>query len=411
MSSSPFSDLTKVPEPELKKYDSYSNFNKWFLLTLITFMLLVVIFNITVDPYGIYKTPNFLGINHVKTQKNSNDRLYKAIDIIRTQPLTIFLGSSRTKQGLDPTHPALANTQPAYNLAIDSANIYEVMRYLQHTIKNQPQLKQVIFGVDFFMFNKLLTNRPGFDEYRLEKKNFILTDIMNSLFSLDTFEVSKETMLTSWQDPDKNKYYYAENGFAPYTEYKNGQTKWNFQYSLGLYLNRYHYYQFSEQYLRDFQEIVNLCQKNKIKLIVFISPAHATQWEAIQASGKWKVFENWKKELVQLTSIWDFSGYNTVTIEPIKDVMVNYADNSHYVKPVGDLIINRILSYQDNKVPSDFGVLVTRENIEFHLAKIRADREEWVKKRQDEFQLVQDLQTKFVEQLSKSNQRTIKIIR
>jgi hypothetical protein len=85
-------------------------------------------------------------------------------------------------------------------------------------------------------------------------------------------------------------------------------------------------------------------------------------------------FENWKSKLPQEIPVWDFSGHNTITLEPIQDVMENYVDNFHYTKLVGDLILNRILSYKDNEVPADFSVLVTKENLEFHLAKIRADK-------------------------------------
>ncbi|NET72339.1 MAG: hypothetical protein F6K62_15805, partial [Sphaerospermopsis sp. SIO1G2] len=112
-------------------------------------------------------------------------------------------------------------------------------------------------------------------------------------------------------------------------------------------------------------------------------------------------FENWKKKLVELTPVWDFSGYNSITTEKLQDVMENYADSSHYTKPVGDLVLNRILGYQADQVPTDFGVLLTPENIESHLAKIRADREKWVKNNQDELQLVQKLEHEFVENKNK----------
>ena len=356
MNSSPISNVNDTSQPKSKKYYNYTKFNKGFLFTLLIFIVIVVSFNLVVDPYGIYKTPNFLGINHVKVQKNSNDRLYKAIDIIKIKPLTIFLGTSRTKQGLDTIHPSLSNNQPAYNLALDSANAYEALRYLQHTIKNQPNLKQVIFGVDFFMFNKLLDNQTGFNEKRLEKKYLIPGDILNSLFSLDSFDVSKKTILASLKDADKSKYDYAKNGFAPYLEDDTGKHKDFFKYSLGLYLNRYHHYQLSDKYIADFKKIVNICREKNIKLIVFISPSHATQWETIKAAGKWSMFENWKKQLVQITPVWDFSGYNIINNEPIQDVMENYVDNAHYTPPIGNLILNRILGYEEDKVPADFGV-------------------------------------------------------
>ena len=108
--------------------------------------------------------------------------------------------------------------------------------------------------------------------------------------------------------------------------------------------------------------------------------------------------------------MWDFSGHNTITLEPIQDVMENYVDNFHYTKLVGDLILNRILGYKDNEVPADFGVLVTKENLEFHLAKIRADRGEWVKIHPNELDLVESLQIKFVEELKKQNKRTLQIV-
>jgi hypothetical protein len=49
------------------------------------------------------------------------------------------------------------------------------------------------------MFNELRNNRPGFDENRLEKEFSIPADIMDSLFSVDTFRVSKKSILASLQ--------------------------------------------------------------------------------------------------------------------------------------------------------------------------------------------------------------------
>jgi hypothetical protein len=33
-------------------------------------------------------------------------------------------------------------------------------------------------------------------------------------------------------------------------------------------------------------------------------------------------FENWNREVVQVTAVWDLSVYNTITTESVKDVMV-----------------------------------------------------------------------------------------
>ena len=80
--------------------------------------------------------------------------------------------------------------------------------------------------------------------------------------------------------------------------------------------------------------------------------------------------------MVAITPVWDFSGYNSITTQPIKPVMNNYVDNSHYSPPIGAFVLNRVLSHNVEQVPKDFGVLMTPDNIEQHLANIGSDRTE-----------------------------------
>jgi hypothetical protein len=372
-----------------KRFSSrqYKNFNFWFIVAIFIPTFLVGTFNFLIDPYGTFNTPNLFGINHSKPKKDNNDRLFKALDIIRIKPVTIILGSSRTKQGINPNHPALVNVQPVYNLAINGPNAYEVLRYLQHAISNQKNIKEVILGIDFFMFNKTLKNQPSFSESRLETQFISPQDAINSLFSWDAISASQNTIIESLKESDRDPDY-GENGFMPNRNVNKGITKWRFEQAIKLYFELHSDYQFSEDYLNDFREIVELCQKYGITLKVFISPSHATDREAIYVTGKWDIFENWLRKVVQITPVWDFADYNSITTEPMGDRMKNYADYSHYTKPIGDLILNRILSYHEDKVPADFGVLLTPENIEAHLRKLRQDREVWSQQHPDEVKFV-----------------------
>jgi hypothetical protein len=372
----------------------YRNFNLLFLMATATPMLFVGAFNFIVDPYDIFNTPNYFGINHSKPQKDNNDRLFKAIDVTRIRPIVILMGSSRAKQGLDPGHPALGTYKPVYNLAINGPNTYEVFRYLQHAISNQENIKEVILGIDFFMFNDFLKNQPSFSEERLEKQHISLPDATNALFSLDTLWVSLDTANSSLNEPNKDVAY-GENGFMPNRNANDGKTKWRFNQSLNLYFTLHANYKFSDKYLSDFKALVNLCKQHNIILKVFISPAHATEGEAIRITNQWKTFEQWKREITKITSVWDFSGYNSITTEPIKDRMKNYVDNSHYSRKIGDLILDRILSYQEEKVPNDFGTLLTSDNIEGVLKKNRINREVWAKNNPQDAQLVKDIKRRF----------------
>ncbi|NES72351.1 MAG: hypothetical protein F6K24_47715, partial [Okeania sp. SIO2D1] len=205
----------------------YRRYNWLFLMSALLPVVAVGIFNIIVDPYDVFNTPNFLGINHSKPRKDNSDRLFKTTDIIRIKPVTVLMGSSRTKRAIDPNHPALKH-QPAYNLALTKGNFYELRRYLEHAIANQKELDLVVIGLDLFMFNSLMGTRESFSEQRLEKKYIILADLLNITFSLDALFASQETVIDSNKNPTNN-IFDGENGFIPYLNVDPKKTKSRFE--------------------------------------------------------------------------------------------------------------------------------------------------------------------------------------
>jgi len=382
-----------MPKNTRHKIRQWIGFNLLFGFSIAVPLLMVSGFNFLIDPYGVYNEFFILReLNYYKPKKEDNDRLYKSIEILHLKPNTILLGSSRVKRGLDPDHPALQSFTPVYNLGLNGANIYELRRYLEHTLVNNPRLKQVILGLDFFTFDRHISNQPGFAEYRLEKKHISWKDIINTTLSLETLAGSYETIEANFETP-KSQYLSAHKGFLPYFKIEDGNTKIRFQGSTKLFFIEHQNYQLSEKYMEDLKIIIQLCKRNKINLIVFISPVHAIRLQSIYASGKWSIFEEWKRQVVDLMgSVWDFSDHNSVNQEPLSETMNHYVDDSHYTKPIGDWVLNRILSYQEDEVPSDFGVLLTRDNLEGVLEQNRYHREEWGKKNHQYVNFVQSIQ-------------------
>lgn len=371
----------------------YRRFNLGLLTAILPSLLAVGLFNIAIDPYGVINSPDILGLNRLRTQKFSNVRLFKAIDVARLEPKTLLMGSSRTDLGLDPTHPALANKQPAYNLALVGPNMYEVKRYFEHALKNQTQLRTVIIGIDLFMFNEFKENGADFDEARLEKESLTLQELLNVALSSSAFQSSIRTIQSSLNfnayylyHPNGQRYVYRNQPNEPLTKKFEGSIR-------GLINSEQYYknYELSKYFLDDLRDIIETCKQRNIDLKIFISPSHASLWEAMRITGLWPVFEEWKREVVKITPVWDFSGFNSITTEPINEEMTNYWDSSHYRKEVGDLILNRLFDYQNKTIPVDFGVLLTRSNIEAQLAGIRADHETWANENPDAIKFVKDL--------------------
>lgn len=374
------------------KQINYHRYNFIFLLTALLPLLSVGMFNIAVDPYGVYHTVSIAGFNQFKPDKWKHQRLFKAIDITRIKPVTIFLGSSRTNLGLNPNYTALKDKQPAYNLGLNGANTYETLRYLQHAIKNQKDLKTVVLGLDFIMFNQDLGNQIGFEESRLERSSLTGQDFINTAFSFDALSLSEQTFQANKDSSDRDIYY--PNGFMRLGRSEIDRSLTEFKKSIGVYFNVHSNYKLSQAYSDDLREIVRLCREKNITLIAFISPAHVTQTEAIYTAGQWQILEEWKREVVKILPVWDFSDYNSITTEAISEKMQHYIDSSHYKEAIGNSILDRILSRNLNKIPPDFGVYLTPNNVEAQLAKLKRDRDRWARQFPDEVELVKKIKEK-----------------
>lgn len=105
--------------------------------------------------------------------------------------------------------------------------------------------------------------------------------------------------------------------------------------------------EYRQQTLDEIKEIVEICEKNNINLVVFMNPAYENTFMDNNDDD----LKRFKKELVEITDYYDFCYLNPVTT----DRMMFY-EGSHYREIVGDMIIERILNKR-----SDFGIYVTQK--------------------------------------------------
>tara|TARA_B100000959_G_scaffold182401_1_gene190714 strand:- start:74 stop:649 length:576 start_codon:yes stop_codon:yes gene_type:complete len=142
--------------------------------------------------------------------------------------------------------------------------------------------------------------------------------------------------------------------------------------------------------MKALKKIVNLANRKNIDLRIFIHPIHASLQQIIKYAGLWEEFEDWKKNLVQITSkqtldqnqkikLWDFSGYNDFTtedktpVESLVPTMKWYWEAMHYNNKLGDRVLDRIYNYKDDSrnTPDNFGALINKENIASHIMLVR----------------------------------------
>lgn len=395
--------------------NSYRKFFFAFFLFLMVFVGFCLFLNFKMDPYDIWGNHSLIGINHVKNGQANHERLLKTFAVMRLRPKTLFLGSSRTRIGLDPRHPIFSSRREVYNLGISAVNMEELTKLFEHAFANQPQLEEVVLGLDFFMFNELHKNRPDFDEELVGRTRVPLKTMLEPLFSNDALKASWDTFLFNRSTPSKRSgirpdgmedIYVTEEFAQEGNKYENGEhaaplsRKDFFGGSIRFHLSGrdpdnylYGAYRYSQSAFQYLARMVKICQEKKIRLILFISPSHAIEWEIIRITGLWREFEKWKGFVAALHPFWDFSGYNSVTTEEISEEMKNYADHSHYLPRVGNWVLNRLFYFHEKEVPKDFGVLVTPQNAEKHFSRIRSEQAVWIRRNSKIIEWLKEIQS------------------
>ncbi|NER02756.1 MAG: hypothetical protein F6K17_09045 [Okeania sp. SIO3C4] len=354
-------------------------------------------------------------------------RKVKSLDIKQGNYEILLLGTSRVQNGLNPRSKVFGSKK-AYNAGLASAGIYEVHQIIDfaQTRKNS-RLKTVILGLDFFSFNKKINVSGDFKESRFANKNVFITSIPD-LLSLQILQSSIDTLKFNYRG---NKANYYDNLGTRNRELPNLNHRKLFRQILSqnmIYQSLYAGFELSDERLKYFNNLIEYCYKHNIELYLFISPVHAKQLETIRLMGLNPQFEDWKGDLVRIIAeqsrknqdklpinLWDFSGYNTITMETVppldsENQMKYFIESSHYKKIVGEKILVKILNLpKDDKdeYPQDFGVLINQDNIETHLTKIRNDSKIYQKNFPEEIvgikQLIKETEEKRLSSLNRFN--------
>ena len=388
----------------------------WALLTGLI-ILAVAVFNLVVDPYGLFRLVDRPGFNSIKPKAGTHGAMAKAYQVLRVQPRGLILGNSRAEVGLDPEHPAWPqNARPVFNLALPGTGTQTTLNYLQHALANSknagvPKLELVVWGIDFMDFLvdaavpppssqmvkkdlRLLVTSDG--SRNPERPVQQLRDYTESTLTLAAFLDSVDT-LANRRNP------YSEDltplGFNPMRDYLKITADEGYRAvfrqkdieNVKAYLRRpkdiFDASGQSSPALADLRQIVNLCRKNRIPLHLVIYPYHAHLMEIIHITGHWPAFEAWKRAVAQVAGegklntestvlLWDFSGFSEITSETIPDskdrrtTMRWYWEAGHFKRELGDLILNRIFAPTD--AHDGFGVLLNRANVDAQIATLNS---------------------------------------
>ncbi len=381
------------------------------IVTVLTLAGVIAAFNYFVNPFGVYSGPQISWVGDNKPHIYRNARMVKAHWITRAQARGLVLGSSRSDVGL---HPATAvwpaKADPGFNASIPSARIYELLQYLRHA-NAEGNIRVLVLGLDFFMFDGNFVSERGFDESRLHIHGPLhrtlgaIQDTLRTLLSYDALEASFDTLRQQNTVAVAYHAYGAQNTRnRENTILRKGGYRAAFSAALretvtsrdGIAALDYGPSVIEDNApLNHFREIVDYCVSQQIELHIAISPVHALWLEAIARLGKWDDYERWKRDVVRVVEsrrrdhatpkieVWDFSGANSITREPIpqKDeperAMTWYWEASHYKRETGDLMLRKMFGDRTEPHFAKFGVRLSGKNLDAHLQNIRIGMQQY----------------------------------
>ena len=355
------------------------NYFKNTLLLTALLISMTAVFNGIVNPYLMFNSPVIKNVNEWITENYYKQLLFKIYQLHAIKPVSIILGASQSGVAFNPE----SLPQPAYNLSVGGSTSYIHYRLLQEAIYSNPHLQVAILETPFFAFNRSDSNNQPDHDLALENRLNLHADgsinrfqpiyasqeLFSSLISWDVTRASLR-MITKQQDV-------ASKQRGSFIQLRNGQwiqqtpptvktaqlieNSWrksifndwlpapDYQYILpDSHQNAFLYY----------RKNLQLLYNNNIDTKIVIAPLHASLHIALQETGLWQTFQQWKQNLVSINEeeaklagkhpfpIYDYAIINDLTSEEIPSStqrMKWFNDSMHPSPALGDIILNEIL--------------------------------------------------------------------
>jgi hypothetical protein len=295
--------------------------------------------NYALNPYGAWRIemidPIFRKVEH--------ERMVTPYLLRTAKPETILLGTSRVLMGMRVEQGERAGVM---NAALTAATIPQLSRIVAVAIEN-PQLKRIVWGVDFFSFDSAWNHvDPKFDA---RIAGSIGTKFQDTLLSAAAFGDGYEFAQRATQGKRKLRETVAaplpwpmplvcEQFGATREHGLNLMPPTEIEDELSQDLPDYSAYRFSGESFASFRGAVAEAQHRGIDVVMFIPPMSQYELELIRQGGRWEAFQDFKRAIAALGPFWDFSGYNAIARDDQFFMHV-----MHFKVAVGQLILRIVL--------------------------------------------------------------------
>jgi hypothetical protein len=322
-----------------------------------------------VDPYGLFRLVEAEGFNRSKSDSYRIDQL---LEYLERRPAVVMFGSSRIGAFAGPLREREAGDAMAYALpALKAVELLPLLAFLE----DQAPPRQLLLALDFFAFNGATTVPPP--RYarldRLFWPDFLFRNVLSwDVFregirvvarNLDQGALAAEVQADQQQET-------LRQGTAPDTLVRR-----TFVNAVAAYLDRGYYggYRFDADSADRLEALLGRMAAAGTEVRLFVNPPHVALLATIRLGGYWAAYETFHRRMVALAEaegfeLWDFSGVNPLSTEPVAGGMRWYSDPSHVKPAYARLMLARLAGEATDPA---IGVRLTPGMLEAHLAAKR----------------------------------------
>jgi len=366
---------------------------KWKIF-LVAFAALLVLcvgglyaFQLIVDPFGVWGGPEIAGFNNFKLVQDKNERMWKIYEYDRMEPDVAFFGSSRINYCTPAEWPGVPDDK-VFNFGLNAAHIPEESYYFDYALEaHRPKIAAV--GLDLLQFSSMYNDPP--ESYSEERLQMVAASPLTAFFyksretvlSFDAIKRSFDVIEASEKQPDE--VYHVRGWDTQRLKRKWPSKRWKFRQQLFRYHTRtYRLYRPEPENFELFAGMMKKAKDFGVEVVLYIHPVHADFLISYDVNQKWKKNEQFKRQLVKHGPVWDFNYVNDITRD--RD---NYQDPSHFTADVARKFIE-VLAKDKPIAGLDFGMKLTRQNIDESLEKQRKALDEYMAQNPDVVRLLED---------------------
>jgi hypothetical protein len=345
---------------------------KWLVVffgSMLFFSLIGCSINIFIDPFGAFgdKLLNWYDYN---ITKNTRVAKIEYLEKYHNNYDSYIIGGSKSGT-LDLNILNKRKNAKFYNAYVSTGDTYDYEQFLYYIVDNY-ETKNIILHISshemaeygkfknetkyglYKMSNVKISNQSSLKYYY----KYLTADFQYSFFKLDSL-VQKEML-------DINPMLKADTG---------GLRKESVSiYELGS-IEEYEeiHPKFVNQTLKKvsgecidetisgIDRMKSYCDKNDVDFMIIVGPTYKKELDRYDLNELAYFWE----ELASISEYWNFAGYSGVSYDPRY-----FFDNLHYSTYTGNLILDKIFSFENSEIPDNFGEYVTDDNVNDYINSV-----------------------------------------